>query len=284
MRKTLSLLIIGIFLVNVIVAGASNIKIIKEKENQVFEANIIEDFDPLVDINITFEILAIRALDEIDKCSKPDFFVKLFINDDEFTSPFWDDKSYLYNCWNLTYDVDDYTEQVNITIQLWDRDSTFFKICDISKNKNKLTKGYDVNLIYDIRTGRWSGDDDFVGDSSGYGRVNGASDGSIYNDENDCELWFNIVQNDYDHDTLPYWVETNIYNTDPMISNLGDDKDEDELPIEWEHRFGYNPLIWDDHHNYDPDFDSIDNWEEYMTWNFGSDPHRQDVFLEMDFM
>jgi len=171
MKKILSLVCILLVIISGYVVVASKIN------------NFGDDLDPLIDISLTVDVLAIRALDEIERRSDPDFFVNLIIND-----------------------------------------------------------------------------------------------------ENDCELWFNIYQNDYDNDSLPYWIETNVYGTDPEIDNTGEDADEDGCPIEWEHRWGFNPLVWDDHKNYDPDGDSLTNIEEYLTRNFGSDPFRQDIFLELDYM
>jgi len=272
MKKILSLICILLVITSGYVVVASKIN------------NFGDDLDPLVDISLTVDILAIRALDEIERCSDPDFFVNLIINNEEFTSPTWNDQNYLYDCWSVTTDVPDDVETVSVTIELWDSNNALNEKCDISENPNTISDGYFVNLIYNLKTGHWYGDDYSIGDKSGYGRVCGCGDGSIYTDENDCELWFNIYQNDYDNDTLPYWVETNVYGTDPEIDNIGEDADEDGCPIEWEHRWGFNPLIWDDHENYDPDGDSLTNIEEYLTKNFGSDPFRQDVFLELDYM
>ena len=75
------------------------------------EKNVIEDYDPLVDVNITVNIEAIRALDTIDFLSKPDFFVIIRINDVEYTSPIWENTSYLYNCFSVTTDVPDDKKQ-----------------------------------------------------------------------------------------------------------------------------------------------------------------------------
>ena len=243
-----------------------------------------DDIDPLVDISLTVDIVAIRALDEIENRSNPDFFINLFINGEEFISPTWNDQEYLYDIWSVQKDVADDIETVDIAIELWDSDDLLNTRCDISKKANVNDDGYGVNFVYNIKTGHWYGDDYSIGDGSGYGRVCGSGDGSIYTDENDCELWFNIYQNDYDNDTLPYWVETNVYGTDPTFDNTGEDFDLDGVPIEWEHRWGFNPLLWEDHEQYDPDQDSLTNIEEYLTRNFGSDPFRQDIFLELDYM
>jgi hypothetical protein len=270
------ILLVGIL--SVVPAASSKLSI-----NDQHMYSTLVDYDPLVDINITIDILAIRALDKIDPLSHPDFFVKVFINDAEYTSPIWEDASYLYNCFTVSTDVPDDKKSVDVTLQLWDNDGDENTLCDISKYPNRNGSGLDVHLTYDISIGRWGGDNNNV-DVTGYGRVCGSADGSIYKNENDCEMWFNIHQNDFDNDGLPYWLETNVYNTDPTSNDTGSDVDSDGVPIEWEHRYGFNPLVWDDHQNIDPDRDSINNIEEYLTYNFGSDPFRKDVFLEIDYM
>jgi hypothetical protein len=281
MKKIISLIFVGLLIFNSYLAVGMSIN-----TNTITESEIlfVDDFDPLVDVNITIEILEIRAIDKIECDSDPDFFVKIFINGEEFISPVWEDSLYLYDDWTVTTDVPDDYSKVNITIQLWDWNSDEDLLCDISKDENYDNEGFGVNVTYDISSGRWTGDDYNIGDGSGYGRVCGSGDGSIYEDENDCELWFNIYQNDYDDDNLPYWVETNVYGTDPEVDDTGMDEDLDGIPIEWEHRFGFNPFIWDDHENYDPDDDSLNNTEEFLTFDFGTDPFRRDILLEIDFM
>jgi hypothetical protein len=271
--------IVMVFLICVPV-GISTEEIMKTEQMQYS----FTDYDPLVDVNITIDIQAIRALDRIDLFSDPDFFVKIFVNTAEFISPIWNDSRYIYNCYTITTDVPDDVAFVDIIIQLWDYDEGKNTLCDISKVANTNSSGCDIHLLYDIRTGRWSGDNTHVGDSTGYGRVCGSADGSIYENEQDCEVWFDISQNDFDNDTLPYWIETTVYGTDPTVSDIGDDSDADGIPIEWEHRFGFNPLVWEDHSNIDPDLDSLNNIEEFLTYRFGSDPFRKDLFLEIDYM
>jgi len=247
-----------------------------------------EDFDPLVDIEVTVEIQKIRAFDKedkqlhrreyIDATSDPDFYVKLFINNEEFVSDTWEDTKYIYNSpFSATLDVADDQEFVDITIQLWDWNADGDKLCDIGDEND------DVDLTYSIKTGHWTGDDQRE-DPSGYGRLNGCDDGSIYQHDLDCELWFNIYQNDYDEDHIPYWIEVYEYGSDPEIDNTGDDDDSDDVPFEWEWKWGYNPYESENHAILDPDGDSIDNVEEYLTCDTGSDPFRKDLFIELDQM
>ena len=216
---------------------------------QRFESLNYEDFDPLVDVEITVEIQAIRSLeksdlkffplDKIDLTSDPDFYVKVFINDVGYTSPVWENQKYVYDPqWSATLNVPDEIEFVNVTIQLWDENSGEDKLCDISDNSEDEGL-YDAELEYSIKSGHWTGDDYldpnlyFLGaDPSGYGRLNGCDDNSINQNNRDCELWFDIYQNDFDNDGITYWTEVNVYGTDPEVDNTGEDADNDGVPIE----------------------------------------------------
>jgi len=279
------------------------------------------DLDPLVNTTVTVEIQKIRSLEKrdlqthhiekIDWFSDPDFYVKVFINDVKFTSPIWRNTRYIDNVgWSAKLNVPDDEEIVNIRIELWDWNLGRNKRCDVScinyDASDNYRSSFGVDLTYSIITGHWWGDDfayeEFISaDPSGYGRLNGCDDGSIYQRERDCELWFNIYQNDFDNDGIPYWTEVNIYGTDPETCDLGRDDDGDGVPIEWEHRWGhfawynwhedtykhawiYDPFEWEDHANLDPDLDGLDNVEEYLTSQWGSDPFRKDIFLEIDQM
>jgi hypothetical protein len=67
----------------------------KNDNNDV--SNVLTDFDPLVDIEVTIDFKALRALDYIDVNSDPDFFLKLSINDEEFTTSVFTDSKCLYD-------------------------------------------------------------------------------------------------------------------------------------------------------------------------------------------
>ena len=282
MKKIILIACIGILLLGGLGVKTAPVDVMENEMEK--KALITDDIDPLVDIAVTVDILAIRTLDIIDNSSDPDFFIKIFINDEEFISSIWKDTNYLYDCWSVTKNVLDDVETANIKIQLWDNNSNGDSLCDISMDANYEDIGFDADLIYNLKTGHWHGSDQIQGDPSGYGRLNGCDDGSVYKNENDCELWFNVYQEDFDNDGIPYWTEVNVYGTDPEICDLGRDDDNDGIPIEWEHKWGYDPLISDDHQNLDSDNDSLSNIEEYLTSDFGSDPYRQDVFLEIDYM
>ncbi|MCK5458973.1 MAG: hypothetical protein KAI20_03720, partial [Thermoplasmatales archaeon] len=138
MKKILSLICILVIIISGYVVVASKIN------------NFGDDLDPLVDISLTVDVLAIRALDKIERRSDPDFFVNVIINDEEFTSPTWNDQNYLYDCWSVTKNVPDDVETVSITIELWDSNNILNKKCDISENPNTISDGYFVNLIYNL--------------------------------------------------------------------------------------------------------------------------------------
>jgi parallel beta-helix repeat protein len=81
--------------------------------------------------------------------------------------------------------------------------------------------------------------------------------------------------------------KTDIYSN---ISNMikiqlvGEDNDNDGLPNYWEEKWGYDPEIWDDHENLDPDNDALNNFQECYTDEYGSNPFYKDIFIEIDWM
>ncbi len=262
----------------------------------------ISDFDPLVDLSVTVEIQKIRSFDKtdsqhlvreyIDEESDPDFYVKVFINDNESVSPVWENTRYVYTPnWSATFNVPDDEEYVDIIIQLWDLADTageVDKLCDISGEEGTDDDCYDVELVYSLETGCWTGDDyqshnPSAFDPSGYGRLNGCDDGSIYKHDRDCELWFDIFQNDFDMDHIPYQKEIQL-GLDPLINDTGMDYDNDSIDTQWECKWGYHPLVANDFHAIDLDDDGLDNVEEYMMAAWGADPFRKDLFLELDIM
>ena len=276
-----------------------------------------EELDPLVDLTVTFELKQIRSLEKydrhlnfreyIDRFTNPDFYVKIWINNEVFKSPIWRNTRYVYDPeWSVTSDVPDDNEWVNITIQLWDWNLGLDKKCDISGLKNEGKNECDVNLQYNLKTGHWIGGDFlekfyFNADPSGYGRLNGCDDGSIYDQDYDAELWFDIYQNDFDGDGIPYWTEVNSFGTDPYVDDRGRDDDGDGVPLEWEWKWGnsiswdyqifdyrqdwwYHPCTFENHTILDPDNDGLSNYEEFLTSQWDSDPFRKDLFVEMDQM
>jgi len=279
----------------------------------------MNDFDPLTDTQITFHLEEIRSFEKndnqvnfkeyIDRYSDPDFYVIVIINNVSYKSQIWRNTKYVYNPnWSVTVDVPDDVETVNIKIQLWDWNIGLNQLCDISPDRSVLKDGFDAEITYSIKYGFWMGDDHnennedpIKTDLSGYGRLNGCDDGSIYQHERDCELLFSITQNDIDNDGIPYWSELNILHTDPLVDNRGEDDDLDLIPLEWEFKYGlqlyknrysdsvryelnYDPFTYEDHMSLDPDNDGLTNYQEFLTSQWGSDPFRKDLFVELDEM
>jgi hypothetical protein len=273
---------------------------IQQKKHMTLQTPLLEDFDPLVDnITVTVTIKEIRALKTIDLLSNPDFYVKVRINELESISDVWENMKYAEDPdFSISAEVPKDEEFVNVSIELWDKNNKIDFLCDISEDDGNFTQARTADIVYSIAAGVWWGDDS-LGDPSGYGRLNGCDDNSIYQQDRDCELWFDISQNDFDQDGFPYWLETNVYNTSPLVDNRGEDADQDGIPIEWEHTFGltyfewghdegyymiYDPFFWENYTDIDDDDDGLNNVEEYKTWQWGSDPLRQDIFIEIDQM
>ncbi|HVQ00050.1 MAG TPA: hypothetical protein VMT57_00900, partial [Candidatus Thermoplasmatota archaeon] len=318
MKKRISLILALVLCIPVFIVAASPSVQNVHKWPVMKQKSTGEDLDPLVDLAVTVEIQQIRSLEKtaagtslpiskIDTFSDPDFYVKVIIDNQVFKSPVWRNMKYVYYpSWSATANVPDDVEWVNITIQLWDKQLGLDKLCDISDNSQNFIKAYDVDLQYSLKTGHWIGDDWLPGfwggaDPSGYGRLNGCDDNSYYQNDRDCEMLFNIYQDDYDHDLIPYWTEVNVFHTDPTVNNIGEDLDHDGVPIEWEFKWGYYPTIdwenetlvpawrydpnvWEDHLHMDDDQDGLSNVDEARMASWGADPFRKDLFVELDQM
>ncbi len=258
---------------------------IEEVEETEPLPEIDDRISPLTNQGLTIEILRIRhrgILDEVFKMSYrwKDPPVSYWITNVDgkecnslgnvgygssgvFTE--WD--TLLKEC-RVNYKVEDeqLTSNVIIEIVVQEKQGLIFK------KTNDVVKE-NIHITYDYKTGRWTGDD-YLKDSDGYGHYLGSN----------CEVWFNIYQADYDHDGIPYWTEVNILNTDPMVDDSVLDPDEDGIPTSWEWKWGYNPYVWDDHKNLDPDIDGIENIEEYMMREWFANPYQPDIFIESDGM
>lgn len=167
--------------------------------------------------------------------------------------------------WQVNRFVDDETEKVDITFQIIEKQSGLF-------GENEVVVE-EIDLTYDFRNGRWTGDDSF-NDSDGYGHYVGS----------DYEIWFGIYQTEQDGDNIPYWTEINILGTDPKIDDSTLDPDEDGIPTSWEWRWGYDPFSFNTHSQLDPDHDGIENIEEYALSKWLANPFHKEIYLEVDFM
>ncbi len=188
--------------------------------------------------------------------------------------------------WAFAYNFVEYKEnkEVPIQIELW-RKGIIDKPCDISKKKGDYLYGKTLTIFYNLTSGEWYGDD-FLGDGNGYGHSSGGEDGN-YN-EDDYEIWFDvreIINGSWwgREDRMTYWEKIK-YGLDPNKSYGSLDLDGDGIPSDWEDKYGYNPLVAENHKQLDPDNDGLDNVEEYKTSQWLSDPFCPDVFVEVDFM
>lgn len=181
----------------------------------------------------------------------------------------------LFNTWDTMFqeskamkDAAEEQEKTKITIKIMERVKTGLfglRTTDVEREE--------IHLVYDYRTGRWTGDDHF-GDGDGYGHYVGDT----------FEVWFDIYQIDSDSDGIPFWTEVNILGTDPTVDDSTLDPDKDGIPTAWEWKWGYDPLVWDDHEHLDPDIDGIENVEEYKMAKWFADPYRPDIYIEVDGM
>ncbi|MBN1861077.1 MAG: hypothetical protein JW840_06410 [Candidatus Thermoplasmatota archaeon] len=166
------------------------------------------------------------------------------------------------------YYIGEETETSNVCISIIEQVNT-----GLFGRKTTTVEKEMIRLVYDFRTGRWSGDDSFM-DSDGYGHYLGES----------YEVWLNLYQADFDHDGIPYWIEVNVLGTDPTVDDSTLDPDYDDIPTNWEWKWGYDPMTWDDHTNLDPDVDGIENTEEYQMRKYFANPFQPDIYIETDGM
>jgi len=191
----------------------------------------------------TVTVTEIMALDELEGWGQGDSEFYLWIGCSDSTGLEWQKSAEPIEAGNdfitpnsqFIFDVPDNDEEVIIIISLWEDDGgdesslqesidSDDDICDISGgagggDENDIY-GSSPYLDYNLKTGTWTSQqgDEFVGDNNGYGNVTGESDGNT-GDEDDCYLLFDIEQTDYDGDSLTYWEELNIYETDPTVEN-----------------------------------------------------------------
>ncbi|RLF57948.1 MAG: hypothetical protein DRN27_06690 [Thermoplasmata archaeon] len=237
-----------------------------------FNQSCIIDYDPLIDLNITIKINSIRIFEN----KEANIRLEIQINDRIFISPQWNTTDHNIEVnWSIQEDIPDDEKIVEIYIRLYDSN----ELCDINGEVDKKQ----AHILFDVRTGHWFGDD-YLGDLSGYGRLNGYDDKKFETSEKDSEIFFEIYLNDYDKDGIPYEIEVETYRTDPRTDDSGKDFDNDSIPIEWEWKWGYNPLLYDDFSNIDYDADGLNDLEEFWMFEWDSDPFRKDIFLEIDQM
>ncbi|MEA2053936.1 MAG: hypothetical protein U9O96_02285, partial [Candidatus Thermoplasmatota archaeon] len=281
-KKALSVLVILCFLVS---AAFSTWLIEKEDSKSVeFWEHHILSFNKPDNVTVVIDIMRVRTMTV--KEDMPNIYFKIYINgEDSVLLPqsykgkdIWIEEPVASK--EISYNPE---EKVNIQIQVWKKELLFDKPCDISRANSPFLAGRIINISYDVKRGGWTGDD-YLGDENGYGHCSGFEDGN--ENENDCEIWFDIYQSGdgWDEDHLTYWEKVNIYDLNVSRDYTGEDFDGDSVPIEWEDKYGYDPFVWDNHANMDPDEDGLTDVEEWKTSKWLSDPFAQDIFVEVDGM
>ena len=246
-------------------------KTVCDPGEESLEYELDDRISPLTNQGLTLEINRIRHRGLIDKImknrvswrNKPRFYVVTDIDNQKYSSH--KEYGFTYNTWDtisqefrIIRDVkeEQKTSKVIITIV----EKGLLRLQNIEKEK--------IHITYDYRTGRWTGNDD------GHGHYVGKT----------FEIWFNLYQTDFDHDGIPYWTEVNVIHTNPRIDDSKQDPDKDGIPTSWEWKWGYDPHIWDDHTQLDPDIDGLENIEEYQMAKWFADPFSQDIYIEVDGM
>jgi hypothetical protein len=235
-------------------------------------------------VTLYLNIIRLRALNMVDY--NPSFYFKFTVNEEELLL---NDNSYtgkdIYFEEPLATITIPYIpeEIINIQIQVSKKGFVIDNVCDISPSNHPLPTGKILTLHYNLKRGEWTGDD-YLKDGDGYGHASGFSDTNEH--ENDCEIWFDIYQREqsFSNDRITYWEKINLYDLDPLVDYTGTDIDGDNVPIEWEDKYGYNPFEWENHLEADPDLDGLTNLEEWKTSQWLSDPFAQDIYIEVDGM
>lgn len=90
------------------------------------------------------------------------------------------------------------------------------------------------------------------------------------------------IGTNWDKNELYMEKEKSFFKNNIIIPGI--DSDLDSVPDSWEETWGYNPLIWDNHENLDPDNDGLNNIEECYTYQWNSNPFKKDIFIELDWI
>jgi hypothetical protein len=263
----------------------------KEPEEESIQKVTLDDrISPYSNQALILEILRIRhrgILDELMTVGQgwknpPQFYFVVDMDGQEYASnevsggvASGGSSENLFKTWDtilrenkVQIDVEEEQETSDVTLSIVERITS-----GILLKRHTDIEQETIQLVYDYRTGRWTGDDFFM-DDDGYGHYVGET----------FEVWFNLYQTGEDWDTIPYWMEVNVLGTDPSVDDTHKDPDHDGIPTVWEWRWGYDPNVWDDHENLDPDIDGIENIEEYQMEKYFADPYQRDIYIETDGM
>jgi hypothetical protein len=259
----------------------------KEAPPQQTTFELDDQISPLENQGVVLEILRMRHRGLIDKLlkpgnsweNKPKFYFVSNMDGLEYVSKdvtqHGRTTEVFFTTWDTMFeenkimkDVPEEQETSTISLTIMEK-----KSAGLLGRKSQYVEADTVSVIYDFKTGRWSGQDSYM-DHDGYGYYLGET----------FEIWFNVYQIDYDSDFIPYWTEVNILGTDPTVDDSKLDPDNDGTPTTWEWMWGYDPFTWDDHANIDPDLDGLDNLEEYQMEKWFANPFIQNIYYEVDYM
>ncbi len=243
---------------------------------------------PLVTQGIVFEINRIRSRGIVDAMMKkgsswktpPSFYFITNIDGKEYvskdvTSAGGAATETLFHTWDSIFMDNKILERTpqeqptsKLTLTIVERDPAGFlgrKFKDVEKET--------INVVYDYRTGHWTGDDS-LNDTTGYGHYLGES----------YEVWFNIYQMCYNNDLVPYWTKVNVYHLNGSFDCTNYDPNGDGIPLPWDFKWGYDPFAYDNHSYADPDHDGLLNFQEYLMQKYYADPFHKDIYIESDGM
>lgn len=286
MRKQIQIAAVGVVAILVAVILFAFFEVNKQPEQKPISEDEIEIDDrisPYTNQGIMIEMLRIRNRGLLDKMMQlgrswrdsPSFYWKLTVDGKECDPQGNLGYTGIYTMWDtfgkesfVSFYVEEEQKSSEITISIIEPTKS-----GLFGRKTEDLEKQSIQLNYDYRTGRWSGDDR-LGDDDGRGHVIGE----------EYEVWFSIHQSDYDHDKIPYWTEVNVLGTNPAIDDSKNDPDGDGIPTDWEWKWGYDPFIYDDHSCLDPDIDGIENCEEYQMRKYFSNPYQPDIYIEADGM
>ena len=284
----LTKIVAAIVVVILIIAGLAAYIIINGEEKETDEDTTEDEIDdritPYTIQGLIVEVNRIRNRGLMDKIlvvgslswrQTPSFYYKIEVDEKVGNSRGNVGTYGVFNKWDtfgedssMSFYVKQGQERVKVKITIVEQVKK-----GLLKRRISEVEKEEINLIYDFKTGRWEGDD-YLKDKDGYGHYLGE----------EYEVWFNLYQNDFDNDGIPYWIEKNILKTDPVVDDSMLDPDNDGIPTSWEWKWDYDPFTYNNHMNLDPDVDGIENIEEYQMSKWFANPYQPDIYIEADGM
>ncbi len=170
----------------------------------------------------------------------------------------------------------------NLRLGVYVVENSVCKICFCNIFDNYLYSLKAKNSCCDIKQNYWGR---FFGPSLFFIRKHGRIKFGFCNIKFFPWSFFELESSGINWEPCDFFVEKPMYSLDQKTINFDEvDSDMDGVPDWWEEKWGYDPLVWDDHYNLDPDCDGLNNVEECFTDKWGSNPYKKDVFLEIDWV